>query len=290
MNPAIPKMQGRSSMKTLKGYFQIVLLLIVSMFIVERTLAENVPEMVTDRPDQADSPVTVLPRVLQVETGVLYTEEDEGEERSRTLAVPQTLIRTGLSDRIEFRLSFDGYISEDVEGEDGFGDSAIGFKINLLKESGIRPEVGLLASLTLPTGENAFSSEREDPSFQFLFSNTLTDRISIGYNMGMAWETVEDKSGGGRDTLSSFQYAVSVGLGITDRLGAFVESFGNVPMSANGNPAHSFDTGLTYQARNNLQLDASSGVGLSDDADDWFVGAGISFAFPFLSTKARRNK
>jgi hypothetical protein len=52
-------------------------------------------------------------------------------------------------------------------------------------------------------------------------------------------------------------------------------------MSANGNPAHSFDTGLTYQARNNLQLDASSGVGLSDDADDWFVGAGISFAFPF---------
>ena len=71
-------------MKTLKGYFQIVLLPIVSMFIVERTLAENVPEMVTDRPDQANSPVTVLPRVLQVETGVLYTKEDEGEERSRT--------------------------------------------------------------------------------------------------------------------------------------------------------------------------------------------------------------
>ena len=78
------------------------------------------------------------------------------KERSRTLAVAQTLIRTGLSDRIELRLSFDGYISEDVEMKMGFGDSAIGFKINLLKESGIRPETGFLAKLTLPTGENAF--------------------------------------------------------------------------------------------------------------------------------------
>ena len=270
-----------NSMRTLLFYFQIVLLLTVSIIPEKSTLAENIPEMVTDRPDQTNSPVTVLPGVLQVETGVLYTEEYEGDERSRTLAVPQTLFRTGLSGRIEFRLSFDGYICEDVEDEDGLGDSAIGFKINLLKESGIRPEVGFLAGLTLSTGKNAFSSEREDPSFQFLFSNTLTESISIGYNLGMVWKTVEGKSGGGRDTLSSFQYAVSVGVEITDRLGAFAESFGNVPIRANGNPAHSFDTGFTYKVHNNIQLDASSGVGLSDDADDWFIGAGISFRTPF---------
>ena len=37
-------------------------------------------------------------------------------------------------------------------------------------------------------------------------------------------------------------------------LGAFMESFGNVPMSANGNPAHSFDTGLTYKPRNQYSI------------------------------------
>ncbi|KAA3607636.1 MAG: hypothetical protein D8M57_10360 [Candidatus Scalindua sp. AMX11] len=63
--------------------------------------------------------------------------------------------------------------------------------------------------------------------------------------------------------------------------GAFLESFGNIPMSTNGNPAYSFDTGLTYQPRNNLQFDTSAGVGFSDNADDWFVGAGINFTFPF---------
>ena len=268
-------------MKILNGYSQIVLLLTISMFIGNMVQAENIPELVTDRPDQANSPVTVLPRVLQVETGILYTEEYEGDERSRTLAVPQTLIRTGLSDRIELRLSFDGYLSEDVEDNDGLGDSAIGFKINVLKESGILPEIGFLARLTLPTGENALSSEREDPAFQFLFSNTVTERITIGYNLGMAWKTVEDESGGGRDTLSSFQYAVSVGFGITDHLGSFAESFGNVPMSAKGNPSHSFDIGFTYKVQRNIQLDASYGIGISDDADDWFAGAGISLRTPF---------
>ncbi|GJQ60792.1 MAG: transporter [Candidatus Scalindua sp. AMX11] len=268
-------------MTALKCYFQTVLLLIASLFMTESTLAENVSEMITDRPDQANSPFTVLPRVLQVEAGLLYTEDYEGDERSRILAVPQTLIRTGLSDRIELRLTFDGYISEDVEGEDGVGDSAIGLKINLLKESGIWPETGFLANLTLPTGEDAFSSEREDPSFQFLFSHTLTDRITLGYNLGMTWETVEERSGGGHDTLSSFQYAVVVGFGITKRLAAYVESFGSVQMSAEGNPAHSFDTGFTYKVRNNLQLDTSAGIGLSDGADDWFGSAGISFATPF---------
>ncbi|MDR4505746.1 MAG: transporter [Candidatus Scalindua sp.] len=179
------------------------------------------------------------------------------------------------------RLSFDGYISEDAENEDGPGDTAIGFKINVLKESGVRPEMGFLAGLTLPTGKNALSSERADPSFQFLFSNSVTERISIGYNLGMSWKTVRDGSGGGHDTLSSFEYAVSAGFKITDRFGTFAESFGNVPMSANGNPAHSFDTGFTYKVRNNIQLDASTGVGLSDDADDWFAGAGISINTPF---------
>jgi hypothetical protein len=30
----------------------------------------------------------------------------------------------------------------------------------------------------------------------------------------------------------------------------------------------------------NVQLDVSSGVGLSDDADDWFIAAGLSVRFP----------
>jgi len=71
-----------------------------------------------------------------------------------------------------------------------------------------------------------------------------------------------------------------LGYSLTDRLGAFVELFGDVPMSAPGTPATSFDGGFTYLVSENFQLDALAGVGLSDDAPDWFVGAGVTYRWP----------
>ncbi len=39
------------------------------------------------------------------------------------------------------------------------------------------------------------------------------------------------------------------------------------------------DGGFTYLVRDTLQLDVAAGVGLSDEADDWFVGIGVSARF-----------
>ncbi|MBI2435836.1 MAG: transporter, partial [Candidatus Hydrogenedentes bacterium] len=47
-----------------------------------------------------------------------------------------------------------------------------------------------------------------------------------------------------------------------------------------GGPAHSLDGGFTFLLRENIQWDLFVGVGLSDDADDWFVGTGLCFRFP----------
>ena len=71
-----------------------------------------------------------------------------------------------------------------------------------------------------------------------------------------------------------------MGMGVSDRVGAFVEVFGDIPLNANGGPKNSLDGGLTYLLRDNLQLDAAVGVGISDDADNWFVGLGITVRFP----------
>jgi hypothetical protein len=67
---------------------------------------------------------------------------------------------------------------------------------------------------------------------------------------------------------------------MTDKLGCFVEFFGDIPTGSNGGSANSFDGGFTYLIADNLQLDVFSGVGLSGDADDWFIGAGFSIRFP----------
>jgi len=65
-----------------------------------------------------------------------------------------------------------------------------------------------------------------------------------------------------------------------DYWGLFVEVFGEVPMSADGGPVHLLDAGVTYLVRPHVQLDLAAGVGLSDDAPDWFAGMGVSLRFP----------
>ena len=47
-----------------------------------------------------------------------------------------------------------------------------------------------------------------------------------------------------------------------------------------GGPAHSGNGGVTCLLRENVQLDATLGIGASDDADDWFLGVGVSVLFP----------
>jgi hypothetical protein len=151
--------------------------------------------------------------------------------------------------------------------------------VYLFEERGPRPEAALLFGTTLPTGGGEFTSDRLDPSFRFSFSHTLTERIGLGYNLGMAWETLESDSGN-RSTFTDVQYTLAAGFGLTDRLGGFVELFGDVPLSGPDGDAHSLDGGFTYLLRENLQLDAAVGVGLNDDADDWFVTAGLSVRLP----------
>ena len=137
----------------------------------------------------------------------------------------------------------------------------------------------MLVGLSLPTGDNEVSSDRADPSFRLSSSHTLSDTLSFGYNAGMAWET-EESGSGNRSTLSSYIYTAVLGIGISERLGSYVELFGAIPASARGGPRNSVDGGVTYLLRDNVQLDGFVGLGLSDDADDWFVGGGVMVRFP----------
>ncbi len=244
-------------------------------------------ELITDRPDQTESSVCVPEGSVQVELGWTFTRDDEGGVRSESQEAPGTLVRIGLAERFELRLGWTGYVSQELEfrdagfrvDADGAGDAEVGAKIYLKPERGNSPEVAFLISSSVPVGDDELTSDHYEPSFRLLLAHTLSDRLSLGYNVGMAWGTEIDDDGDS-DTLSSYEYTVALGIGVNDRLGAFVELYGEVPASASGSSAHSFDGGFTYLLRDNLQLDFAGGIGLSDAAPDWFVGVGLSVRWP----------
>lgn len=250
---------------------------------------EAPPELVTDRPDQTESTSIVPPSFTQIEIGWTHAMDDEDGEETHSDSLPETLLRLGLTDRLELRLGHSGHSWERIdfdngapsEESEGWGDSEVGFKYDLWDEveECFIPDAALIAHLSLPTGAGGHSTKRADPGFRFTFSHTLAEDLALSYNLGAEWETAED-SRGEEDTLSSLVWTVSVGKSLTDRLGAFVELFGDTPLSAGGTPASSFDGGFTYLIAENLQIDVLAGVGLSEGAEDWFIGSGVSYRFP----------
>jgi len=237
------------------------------------------PELIGDRPDQTESSETVAPGYVQFELGWTYRENDDG--RTSSHAFPETLIRIGVVDRLELRVGFDGYIWADADDTgrfDGAGDVEIGLKWKLWEESGRRPKTAVLAGTSVPSGEAPFSSERFDPSLRLAFTHTLNETLSLGYNVAGLWATEEDAEGN-RDTNAAIAYSAALGIALTNRLGAFIEFFGETPTDS-GAPAHSVDTGLTWLVADNVQIDVVGGIGLSNAADDWFLGAGLTWRIP----------
>ena len=74
-----------------------------------------------------------------------------------------------------------------------------------------------------------------------------------GFNLGVKQETQTDEVR--KQSLSSFFYTLATGFGLTDRLGAFVELYGDLGLDSAAPDTHSFDGGFTYLLRANLQLD-----------------------------------
>ncbi len=229
-------------------------------------------ELVTDRPDATESSSIVQPGHVQVELGWLYTENDDDD--TEISEGPQTLVRIGLTEATELRLGWAGYIDEGSDGESGVGDGEVGVKVHLLDADGQVPETAVLIAVSIPTGDDEFTSDEVDPGFRFAMAQDLSDNVSAGVNLGVEWATDENDE---RD--STFIYTAAVGFGLTEKLGAYLEVFGDIGITADGD-SHSVDGGFTYLLSDNVQLDALGGVGISNDADDWFAGGGVSFRLP----------
>lgn len=259
--------------------------LLLGLWIVSGHASAEEPPLITDRPDQTESAYTVPPRLFQLEAGWGYGVKRDENVDTTFQGFPQALLRFGLNRIFELRIGVPGI---EIDSTDlatgstttrGLVDASLGFKTVIAEEKGARPQTAFLGTLLVPSGDEEFSSDRFDPSFRFVFSNTLSTRLSLGYNLGVVWLTEPDEEGV-LDTLSFFDWTAALGISASDRLGVFVEAFGLSPLDSEARTVTSFDTGLTYLLTPRLQLDASVGAGLSSAAPDWTVGLGISFRFP----------
>lgn len=219
----------------------IIFLSLIATFAKAQEVAT---ELITDRPDQTESSVVVPLKALQIETGFVM-ESDKTDWGTRTaFAYNSTLLRYGLLKNFELRIGIE-YLGERVKTNNtnttskisGFSPLYTGFKVKIADEEDWKPEMAFLGGLVLPfTANKDFKSEYTAADMRFAFAHTLSNHFSIGYNLGAEWD--------GETAIPAYFYSVSLGAGITDGLGMFIESYGWLPEE--GQAEHLLDTGLTY--------------------------------------------
>jgi hypothetical protein len=236
-------------------------------------LAAQDLELVTDRPDQTESTAIVPRGYVQLEAGWSLTGDSEG----RAHRVAESLLRIGVAAPLEARIGWAGWNRVSAPGVPtftGYGDIDVGVKYRILSGAPGRPEIAVMGGVTLPIGSQAFRSSRLESSLRLAVAHPLVRRVGIGYNV--ATTLTSPRSGPGGVRIEDVAYTVAVGVELTGRLGAFLESFGSIGVADGRATQHSVDGGFTLGILPLLQLDVSGGIGLNDAADDWFVGAGFA--------------
>ncbi len=229
--------------------------------------------LITDRPDFTESAVTVTRGRTQIEAGYTFTETGDFEEQ----AIGELLVRIGWTEILELRLGINSWVQVDGPGVDVSGneDVSIGCKIRLsdpLPPGSKLPQVAVLLATTLPTGSDEFSVADPQPSAVLALAWDLSERTSIGSNVGYA------RVGETGSRFGELSASLALGHTLSERLGGYVELYAFTRQEGQGDDQF-VNAGFTWALSPDSQLDFRAGTGLDSDSADFFVGAGAAWRF-----------
>lgn len=224
-----------------------------------------------ERPGFGDNVNLVPMGHFEMEGGFQF-DDNQGGGSSYTLP-SSLLLRTGLTDNIEFRLGFNGY-TFNAPGRDGAGDATVGFKIHIHDETTYTPAFSVLPTVSLPTGSHGIGTDKSEPELHFIWSKSLTDNISLGGNVNLA-ERVNDEGNRKLETAVS----VSSGYSFTDRFSGYAEYYTVMSEIHGVRNSDVVDGGFTFLTSERNQLDAYVGTGLNNSASNIYAGLGIAHLF-----------
>ncbi|NNL15316.1 MAG: transporter [Flavobacteriaceae bacterium] len=257
-----------------KIYLLVLTVFLCSFSFSQQEDLSSSDPLVTDRPDATEASSTVGKGILQIETGGLYESFEENDVKQEAYTYNTTLLRYGILDNLELRIGWD--FTEGVTKvngnklnnvSSGFSPLLLGVKIDISEENGAMPEMALIGHVfPLFTASSDYRPETTGVDFRFSMSHTLSEKSSLGYNLGGQWENDSPEA--------SAIYTLAYGYSISSKFGMYLELYGDIPEDSSAN--HYWDSGLTYLVSNDLQLDAYIGTSITE-GQDFLFGLGASF-------------
>jgi hypothetical protein len=233
-------------------------------------------EMATDRPDVTESPYTVDAGHVQVESSfVEYTRDDDGGGDFDAWSVVPTNVKVGLTNNMDLQLAFEPYVREEFEGDsvDGFGATQLRLKINLWGNDG-----GDTALAIMPFVQFATESEDFGATEHLQGGVILPLKVSLPneWDLGLMAEFDFVRDAADESYELQFVHTASISHAIVGELDGYLEYIGITDTEEGTGYLSLIGTGVTYGLSDNVQLDGGVNIGLSEEADDFTVFAGIS--------------
>jgi hypothetical protein len=249
-------------------------LLIAGAPLLLGNLVGNLPaqELSADRPTFTPSPLVIPKGALQLEAGYTFADASNIEVHS----LGEVLLRIGLTNEVEFRVGWLGYVWLDQFGStisSGANDGTLGIKwsINRAGEKG-GVDIGILAGTSVPIGDANISTGEWQPGASLVIGWGLTEWLSLTTSLGYAYQFVARRFDQGFIS-ASFSAATS------PRFSLFLEGYGFNKEQAGGSGSLLTNGGIVLALGKRWLLDARVGIGLGDSATDVFAGVGFVTAW-----------
>jgi hypothetical protein len=225
--------------------------------------------MSPDRPGISSGTHTVAPGSLYVESGFQYSVNRNGRD-AKNYNLPQLVLRTGITDRLEFDLLWAGWNRDEIQGfgsQNSRSDVSVGGKYRLAQSEGFN--LTLFGLLSIPAGTDPSTSDSVDPLLGLLYDFDVTDGVQFFANAYV--NRFEDWN----VNVTEQQYMVGLGFSHSQKLSSFVEFYTATSNQRGSDGTSIIDGGVTYFPSQDVQFDLSVGLGLNDEASN-FLSFGVS--------------
>ena len=217
---------------------------------------------------------------VQIEGGYSFVSDTISGSSATQHTVPDLLLRVGLTERLEVRVGWPGWVSTNYGGSLSASSSTdtlepnVGFMYDLWQQDGWLPQTAVLAAVPITLEGNAFSMSGLQPLSQMLYCWYLTDRLTAGGATGVALFRVSG------DNFVQWQQSLNLDYLLTDRVGTFAEWEVLIDSGSDDDGAgHLLGGGFSLLWTDSLQVSWRAGLGLNRRAPDFLTD--VRFAYRF---------
>lgn len=226
----------------------------------------------TDRPSVGFNSYIVPKGSLTGELGYFFSQQKASGSTARASAMPNSMFRYGLFERLEVRAGIDylGFTTKNGSGTstiDGLSGLNLGFKALLLEKGDPAIRISFLNITTFQfTAAEAIKEDKPNLYNLLIFEKFFSEKSSLYLDLGGSW------------TGHNWLWNNNLGFNYTfsPAFNGFLEAYTFYDTNES-QFSIGIDGGLGYVFADKFQLDAALGIGLNNNAADILLNLGFSF-------------